>query len=362
MHLALGLVADAALVAAAVLVVSAGGWRLADAPGVVARSAVLVPVVALAVVAFGIRACTFPVHGWLPLVESRVAIPAAAVLSGAVVKLGLVGWLRLLPLGEVAMPGWGTGLVVAALVGAFTAVLPGLLTDDAEVSLGYSTVSQLGFITVLVGVALAAPPLAEACVLSAVVYAVHHGMAKGGLVLAVLVWERHGGRLRVLVLAGTALLALAVVGAPLGSGAVAKYAAKRALGAEAYLDDLVAVLPLIATISTLILLRTAVVLRRHVRPGPVGPDVGFLAWAVLCLGGTIGTWYLAEQWVPVVAVPALDRVTLWQATWPVLLGLALAAAGAAAARAGLVPSRLRRVRLPRGDLVALVQRVLDSRR
>lgn len=359
-HLVLGVAADAALLAAVALVVGAGGWRLAGVPAVVAGSPVLVPVVALALVAFAIRACTFPVHGWLPLVESRVAIPVGAVLSGALVKVGLVGWLRLLPLGEVALPGWGTVLVVAALAGAFLALVPGVLNDDAEVSLGYSTVSQMGFIAVLVGVGLAVPALAEACVLSAVVYAVHHGVAKGGLVLSVVIWQRHGGgRLRGWALAGGALLALAVVGAPLGSGAVAKYAAKRTLAEAPHLADVAAALPLVATVSTLILVRTATILRGHVRPGPVGADVGLVSWAVLCLGGTAATWYLAARWVPVLAVPALDTVTLWQALWPVLLGLGLAGAAAVAYRAGLVPARLRGLSVPRGDLMALLERALD---
>ncbi|WP_147794685.1 proton-conducting transporter membrane subunit [Cellulomonas sp. Y8] len=360
-HLALAVTSDAALVAAAALVVGAGGGRLADVPAVVATSPVLVPVVALTLVAFGIRAATFPLHGWLPLLESTVAIPVGAVLSGTVVKVGLVGLLRLLPLGEVALPGWGTALVVVGLAGGLLAVVPGVLNDDAEVSLGYSTVGQMGFITVLVGVALAIPELAQACALSAVVYAVHHGMAKGGLVLSVQIWQRHGGgRLRGLVLAGAAVLALAVVGAPFGSGAVAKYAAKRTLADGPELAVITVALPFVATVSTLILVRTATILRRHVRPGPVGADVGLVSWVVLCLGGTVATWYLAGRWVPVLSVPALDTVTLWQATWPVLLGLGLAGVGAVAVRAGLVPPRLRAATVPRGDLVAVLGGALDA--
>lgn len=360
-HLALAVVADTALVAEAVLAVAAGGRRLADLPAALAGSPVLVPVVALTLLAFGIRAATFPVQGWLPLLESTVAIPVGAVLSGTVVKIGLVGLLRLLPLGEVAMPGWGTTLVVVALIGGLLALVPGVLNDDAEVSLGYSTVGQMGFITVLVGVALAVPELAEACALSAVVYAVHHGMAKGGLVLSVQMWQRHGGgRLRGLVLGGAALLTLAVVGAPLGSGAVAKYAAKRALADGPELTAVTVALPFVATVSTLILVRTATIVRRHARPGAVGADVGLVSWAVLCLGGTAATWYLAGRWVPVLSVPALDTITLWQATWPVLLGLGIAALGAVAVRAGLVPARLRAVTVPRGDLVAVLERGLDG--
>jgi formate hydrogenlyase subunit 3/multisubunit Na+/H+ antiporter MnhD subunit len=356
-YLALHLAGDLALVPALVLVVACGGLRLADAPSAVASSGHAGPVVGLLLAGLAVRACTAPVHGWLPLLEVRVPIPLAAVLSGSVVKVGLVGWLRLLPLGEVALPGWGTGLVVLSLLGSFGVLVPGLLTADAEVSLGYSTVSQMGFLGVLVGVGLAAPELARACTASAVVYAVHHGMAKGGLVLSEAVWKRHGsGPARWFVRAGMLALALAVVGAPLGSGALAKYAAKTTVGAAPFVLDVPALLPLVATGSTLLLARAAFRLRATVRPGGRPGDVGLAAWAVLTLGGTAVTWELVERWTPLLAVPALSTVTLWGATWPVLLGLGLVGGAVLASRAGLLPRAARVGRVPRGDLVAVVDR------
>ncbi|MGV2549522.1 hypothetical protein FO489_22600, partial [Bacillus licheniformis] len=84
---------------------------------------------------------------------ARSSVPVGAVLSGMVVSTGLIGWIRLLPLGETALPGWGSALVAFALTGSFLVVLPALLDPDPEISLGYSTVSQLGFVTVLIGAA-----------------------------------------------------------------------------------------------------------------------------------------------------------------------------------------------------------------
>lgn len=341
-YLTLGVVSEVAVLAAVVLVVHAGGLRLADAPAAVAASPHTGTIVGLLLLGFGIKAGLVPLHGWLPLAHPAAPPPGSAVLSGAMVKAGLVGWLRFLPLGEVALPGWGTTLVVLAFVGAFGALVPGVLARDPKVALAYSSVSQMGFAAVLVGVALLAPDLAPACVLASVVYAVHHGMAKGGLFLSVAVWRRHGGgRCRGLVVAGTAMLGLAVAGAPLGSGSVAKYAAKQAVG-PAPLDvvDITALLPFVGTVSTLLLARAAVRLLAGPEPGRDGLDAPLITWVLLVCGGTAATWWLADRWSPLLRVPRLDAVTLWDAAWPVLLGLALAGVAWAVGRAGLLPRRV----------------------
>lgn len=359
-YLVLATASDVVLAVAVGLVVAAGGLRLVDAPAAVAAAPTGGAVVGLLLLAFGIKAATFPLHGWLPIDEAAASVPVGAVLSGTVVKVGLVGWLRFLPLGHESMPGWGTVLVVVALVGAFGVLVPGVLTDDPEVSLAYSTVGQMGFLAMVVGVALGAPDLAEACMLTAVVYAVHHGMAKGGLIMAVEVWERYGaGRARAVVLGGAFVLALAITGAPLGSGAVAKYAAKRAVGDAPFLVDVTAALPFVATVSTLLLVRALVLLRASGHAGPAAPDGGLWSWVVLAVGGTVGTWALAGLWLPPEKVPDLDAVTAWAAVWPILLGLAVAAVVLAAARTGALPGWTRTLRIPAGDLVDAAARVLD---
>ena len=61
----------------------------------------------LLVIGFGIKLGVVPLHFWLPLAHPVAPTPASAVLSGAMIKAGLLGWMRFLPLGEVAMPKWG---------------------------------------------------------------------------------------------------------------------------------------------------------------------------------------------------------------------------------------------------------------
>jgi hypothetical protein len=59
-------------------------------------------IVGLLLVGFGIKAGVFGLHFWLPLAHPVAPAPASAVLSGAMIKAGLVAWMRLLPLGEAA--------------------------------------------------------------------------------------------------------------------------------------------------------------------------------------------------------------------------------------------------------------------
>ncbi|MCW4353963.1 proton-conducting transporter membrane subunit [Hoyosella sp. YIM 151337] len=361
-YIVLTLVGEMATLAALLMIVSAGGLMLADAPAAVAESGHAEPIVLLLLIGFGVKAGTVPLHVWLPLAHPAAPPPASAVLSGTMIKAGLVGWLRFLPLGEIAMPVWGTVLVIVALVGAFAALIPGVMQDNAKVALAYSSISQMGFLTVLVGAALAEPVLAPACVLAAVVYAVHHGMAKGGLFLGVTVWRTHGdGWIRYWVIGGLCLLALAVAGAPFGSGAVAKYAAKEAIAPAGFLGvELADLLPLVGTISTLLLLRAGWLLLSGPRDHAWGVDGAIVSWSILIIGGTVLTWLLAFQWSPLLSVPGLAPAPMWDAAWPILTGLLLAGAGVLLSRSERTSSIVRSFwshTVPAGDLLIPEERM-----
>ena len=363
-YLSLTMISELVVLSALVMIVHAGGTLIADAPAAVAGSGHRDIIIALLLIGFGIKAGTVPLHVWLPLAHPAAPPAASAVLSGVMVKAGLMGWLRFLPLGEIALPGWGLTLVVLALTGTFLALPLGVLHRDPKVPLAYSTICQMGFLAVLVGIAMAEPELASACVLAAVVYAVHHGVAKGGLFLGVAVWQRnYTGAARTVVLAVLLLLALAVAGAPFGSGAVAKYAAKEAvepvqIGGFALVD----LLPWVGTVSTLLLARAGWVLITGKRGPAHRPDAGLATWALVAVGGTFATWLLAQWWAPVVTVPGLDPVTLWDASWPVLIGVVLAAAAAALSTTTLLPDRLLHpdgTLIPAGDLIVPEEAVLN---
>lgn len=357
-YLALAVLSETAVLGAVLLTVAAGGLHLADAPAAVAESPYTGLIVVLLIIGFGIKTGLVPVHVWLPLAHPAAPPAASAVLSGAMVKAGLVGWVRFLPLGEAALPGLGTVLVVLALLGAVGAALLGLGQRDPKVVLAYSTVSQMGYLGAVVGIALAEPRLAEAAVASAAVYAVHHGLAKGALFLGVPVWKHHrADRARWMVMGGLALACLAVVGAPFTSGALGKYATKRAVeGVALGALDPVHLLPFVATGSTVLLVRFLwLLVHTSADPLPAGHDPELGAWIAIVLTSLALPWWVAAAWLPVTAVPGLDPVTVWGATWPVLLGLVMSAGGLVLAGARL---RARVQQVPAGDLLVLEEQAL----
>ncbi|RKE65388.1 formate hydrogenlyase subunit 3/multisubunit Na+/H+ antiporter MnhD subunit [Dietzia kunjamensis] len=361
-YIVLTVISESAVLAALILVTAAGGTMVEDAPRAVADSGHTSLIVALLLVGFGVKAGTLPLHVWLPLAHPAAPPAASAVLSGAMVKAGLMGWLRFLPLGEVELPGWGLTLLILALAGAFLSVPAGELQDEPKVVLAYSTISQMGFLAALVGVALSSPGLAPAVIPAAVAYAVHHALAKGALFLGVAVWSHHAqGARRWVVAIGLGGAALAVAGAPFTSGAVGKYAAKNAVeGVQLAGVDLVDLLPLVATGSTLLLLRAGWLLVRREPEARPGPDAELAAWLLLVAAGIVVPWLVTDRWLPLTDVPGLDPVTLWDASWPILLGLAIAALALALRRVRLLPGWAARAddrTVPPGDVVVPEERL-----
>lgn len=369
-YLVMSVLSETAILAGLILTSAAGGYLLADAPAAIAGSDHTGLIVALLLIGCGVKAGTVPLHIWLPLAHPAAPPAASAVLSGAMVKAGLVGWLRLFGGSEAhALVTAGWVLLAVALLGSFAAALIGVLQDDPKVVLAYSTISQMGFITVLVAVGMINPGLSEATLAAAVLYAVHHGLAKGVLFLGVPVMEHRGGGIwGALVLIGMAGAGLAVAGAPLTSGAYGKYVSKEAvedvsalgpgLGHLLSLDQ---VLPLVATGSTLLMMRFAFVMfSKEVHPRR--PDAELFSWLGVCAAGVSLPWLIGQWWIPQAGEFSWEASALWDASWPIVLGLLLGAAVWWAAYTKKLPSWVRAdgALVPPGDVVvpeeALIRR------
>lgn len=362
-YLVLTVLGECAVLVALLLLAADGVTRVTEAPAAVAASPAGGLIILLLLIGFGVKAGTVPLHVWLPLAHPAAPSPASAVLSGAMLKAGVVGWLRFLPLGEGGgEPVWGAVFVVLGLVGGLAAVPAGILQRNPKVVLAYSSISQMGFIAALVGVALVAPAAAPACIAAVVVYSVSHGLVKGALFLGVQAWDTEQmPRWAVLVPLGVA--AAALVGAPLTSGFVAKYAAKEAVGdvVVPVLSGLSAVpgvavadvLPWFGVGSTLLLARFAVVLVRRERAPKQTPRTRALAWAALAVGAVVPVAVLAAARQPPLSLPGwFDPSALWGQSWPLLLGLALAVAAWSVRRRSSRPSPT----VPPGDIVVLEER------
>lgn len=100
---------------------------------------------------FGAKAGAFPLHIWLPKAHPVAPAPASALLSGILTKAGMYGILILtvdLFLGSAA---WGAMILI---LGVFTMVIGAVLalfSVDLKRTLACSSVSQIGFILVGVG-------------------------------------------------------------------------------------------------------------------------------------------------------------------------------------------------------------------
>ncbi|MFN2165998.1 MAG: complex I subunit 5 family protein, partial [Anaerolineae bacterium] len=180
--------------------------------------------IGLLVLGLAVKAGLVPLHVWLPLAHPAAPIPASAVLSGTMIKVALLGWLRFLPVGQVAVPEWGMLLVFAGLLTLFFAIPIGLVQSDPKVVLAYSSVSKMGLLALVLGLILIEPAVAPAGILMLSLYAAHHALVKGGLFLGV--GLRRYGSAQPLILGGLMILALSLAGAPPTSGAVAKYGIK----------------------------------------------------------------------------------------------------------------------------------------
>ena len=61
------------------------------------------------ILGFGVKAGMFPMHGWLPTAHPVAPAPASAVLSGVIVKCGVLGVIRTVYFLFGTELLWGTG-------------------------------------------------------------------------------------------------------------------------------------------------------------------------------------------------------------------------------------------------------------
>ena len=199
-YLAFTLAGELALFGAMLLLFGAGGSLLFSdlATGPLPAGAIV-----LLLLGFGIKVALPGLHPWLPLTYTAAPVAAVAVLSGPMMKAGLLGWLRFLPPGAPGADSWGPLLMVLGGLGMLLGVAVGLLQRDPRAVLAYSSIAKMGLISVLFGAALANPAHADALLAALLLFAMHHLLVKSTLFLGLGEWQRRGSRFW--VLAGLAL-------------------------------------------------------------------------------------------------------------------------------------------------------------
>jgi len=303
---------------------------LADLPEAIAAAPKRDLIIASLWLGFGVKAGLPLLHFSLPLAYSAAPVPVAAALAGAMIKAGLLGWLVTLPLGQAGLEQWGTIVIATGLVAAFGGALIGVHQREPRTVLAYSSISQMGLATAGVGAWLANPELGPLFAVAITIFALHHALAKATLFLGTDMARHHPPFSTTWLWIGLGIPALALVGL-MPSGLLGKITAKEALalvdspgGAS---GDLAWWFSMAAVGTTVLMARYLWLL--HLEVGQKGRDeVGSAAWRgwlLLTAATFVGVfllplWGISPSWWGAIG-------GLFDALWPVALGLGLVAIG-----------------------------------
>jgi len=199
-----------------------------------------------ALLGFGTKAGLMPLHIWLPRAHPVAPSHVSALMSAAMVKVGLYGLIRvsfsMLAPGEVW---WALLLIGVGSVSAVMGVLYALMEHEVKRILAFSTVENVGIIAIALGTSLtfraqAAPSLAAAALVAGLVHAANHAWFKTLLFLAAgsvqnathtLSLDKLGGLAKQMPVTGAAVLvgSLAIAALPPFNGFVGEWMLMRSL-------------------------------------------------------------------------------------------------------------------------------------
>jgi formate hydrogenlyase subunit 3/multisubunit Na+/H+ antiporter MnhD subunit len=107
---------------------------------------------ALALFGFGAKAGMLPLHVWLPEAHPAAPSPVSALMSAVMLKTAIYGLLRVLfDLLHVQVWWWGVAILVLGLATAIYGVVFSAVQSDMKRLLAYSSIENIGFILVGVG-------------------------------------------------------------------------------------------------------------------------------------------------------------------------------------------------------------------
>ncbi|MFA7249754.1 MAG: proton-conducting transporter membrane subunit [Dehalococcoidia bacterium] len=145
-------------------------------------------VVLLALAGFGTKAGLVPGHVWLPAAHPAAPSHVSAVLSGAMLKTGIYGLLRVLTLLPV-LPSWtGWLLISSGLLSGLFGIVFAIAQRDLKRLLADSSIENLGVIVLGVGIGVVgvqhdAPMVAALGFSGALLHVLNHALFKGLLFL-----------------------------------------------------------------------------------------------------------------------------------------------------------------------------------
>ena len=149
---------------------------------VAGNESLMLVVVFSMIIGFGVKAGMFPLHAWLPTAHPVAPAPASAVMSGIIVKMGVLGMIRVVYYlvgadfirGTWVQTVWMSLTLLTVFMGSMLAYREKIMKKR----LAYSTVSQASYI--LFGLSLLQP----AAMTGALLHVVFHAVIKSCLFLS----------------------------------------------------------------------------------------------------------------------------------------------------------------------------------
>jgi hydrogenase-4 component B len=211
-----------------------GTLRISELPSqVIHMGSVKYVIATLIIIGFGVKACMMPLHVWLPKAYSAAPAPATAVLSGILAKTGIFGIM----ITSVVIFGGDAeisrAIFVLGLANMFWGGLLAIFQRNLKRILAYSSMSQLGYILMGVGLIGMLGPHNNIAIHGTLFHIVNHAIFKvllflgAGIIYMVLHelsinhiqgFGKHSHRLKAVFLVGV----LSVAGVPGSSGFISK--------------------------------------------------------------------------------------------------------------------------------------------
>ena len=159
-----------------------GTLSLAEVRHTAMASPIVLAAGALFLIGFGVKTALVPLHTWLPDAHSQAPSGISAMLSGVVIEAGLVALLRALSALTAVTPTWSALLMGAGALNMLVGNLMALRQKQVKRLLAYSSLSQVGYMLLGLGIAVYAGEAAGAQ--GGLFHLLNHGLMKGLAFLA----------------------------------------------------------------------------------------------------------------------------------------------------------------------------------
>ncbi len=150
-YLAVAVIGGMVLLMGVFLLYQAAGTLLIDELPAACEGKNLWPAALCMLVGFAGKAGAFPIHIWLPKAHPVAPAPASSLLSGILTKTGIFGILVISCKILLHDEAWGALILLVGVVTMFLGALLALFSVNFKRTLACSSVSQIGFILVGVG-------------------------------------------------------------------------------------------------------------------------------------------------------------------------------------------------------------------